>query len=199
MIPSSDCHDAQRTLGYQVVNLRLTIAAIIGQRRPAIQRILDHLGGVQFHGECETRRLEPPLHVIKQRHSLRLPDAPSFFWGPAANVVLHAIERAMRSSASLVIDDGRAACRSCSFRRACALSGAPDNGHTRRNYPVRQRASRRRDRRGSLCAKLPQHRATALHAFSSGTAGRICNPTTLIMQGAAWDRSCAPLCCSRRR
>ncbi|PZW90426.1 hypothetical protein DFS13_13925 [Burkholderia sp. 28_3] len=53
VIPSAEGDAAQHSLGDQVVDFRAPVAAVVNERRPAIQRILNRLGCVGF---CRERR-----------------------------------------------------------------------------------------------------------------------------------------------
>lgn len=52
----------------QIVDFRMLVAAMVDERRPAIQRVLNRLGHVGFCRERRERCFEPAFHVVEQRH-----------------------------------------------------------------------------------------------------------------------------------
>lgn len=52
----------------QIVDFRMLVAAMVDERRPAIQRVLNRLGHVGFCRERRESCFEPAFHVVEQRH-----------------------------------------------------------------------------------------------------------------------------------
>ncbi len=94
VIPSAEGDAAQCSLGDQVVDFRTPVAAVVDERRPAIQRVLNRLGRVGFCRERGERCFEPAFHVVEQRYRSRLAHTVSLIRWFATDLLLDLVERA---------------------------------------------------------------------------------------------------------
>lgn len=94
LVPPSESHASVCSLGDQIVDIRTPIAAVVDERRAAIQRIPDRLDRVRFCRERGKRRFEPALHVVEQWHRSRLAHIAPFIRRLAADLPFDLVERA---------------------------------------------------------------------------------------------------------